>query len=119
MPGTANQVKPHIYLHLYPSGLKFWKVRRAFKKHSRHRPEEKANLAAAYAFVQRLNMEIDVKNNKKTWLIYINEQYVGDVWERTEEEALNAGRAIHHPPEEGGDIYPGDQPSTIRVVPLY
>jgi hypothetical protein len=51
--------KPHIYLNVYPSGFKFWRVRRARKKHSRMRDDERSILKAAYAFVAKLNKDLD------------------------------------------------------------
>jgi hypothetical protein len=51
-------MKPHIYLHVYPSGLRFWRVRRVKKKHSRISAEEGLLLRPAYDFVHRLNDEL-------------------------------------------------------------
>ena len=51
--------KPHIYFHRYPSGLGYWRVRKPKRWHTPKgfSTNPAAIMAAAYAFVNKLNKE--------------------------------------------------------------
>lgn len=51
---TRLPYKPHIYLCVYPSGLKFWRVRKPLNWNAQTRDY----MTKAYSFVARLNGEL-------------------------------------------------------------